>query len=215
MKMETVDQAGEWRRLEELYRSKSDGELEVIAAEADDLTAIAKDVLQREIASRGLKLDVAVPEEPPVEPESTGDVAYDPSQMELLVAHVVWDKESALRDKQILDNAGVPSFFGPDNVELVDDYRSDWSSGVELKIEVDLQQRAAAAMYQAKRNDPSDPSEGPEPPESDYRCPKCHSDGVIFEELEKDSPKDSNFKAKYHWVCDDCGYEWVDDGIEK
>jgi DNA-directed RNA polymerase subunit M/transcription elongation factor TFIIS len=213
--METLDHAAEWRRLEELYRSKSDDELEAIAADSDDLTDLAKDVLQREIASRRLKFEMSIAEEPQIEPQKMGDVAYDPSQMDLLVLHVVWDKESALRDKEILDQAGVPSFFGPDNVEIVEDYIGDWTNGVELKAEADLQQLAFKAMYFAKRNDPSDPSKDAEVQDSEIRCPKCHSDGVIFEELEKDSPEQPNFQAKYRWRCDDCSHEWVDDGVDK
>jgi DNA-directed RNA polymerase subunit M/transcription elongation factor TFIIS len=210
--MDTIDQAAEWRRLEELYRSRNDGELEAIAADANHLTELARDVLQRELSSRGLKLE-PVAEVPTADPEPKGDLAYDPGQMDLEVGAIVWSREEALRVKQALDYAGVPPFFGPDLAPEIDDFHGDWSSGVEVRIEADLQQRAVAALRLAAREEgPESKQESESIPDSGLRCPKCHSDGIIFEELEKDSPKQPDFQSKFQWRCDDCGYQWTDDG---
>lgn len=90
-----------------------------------------------------------------------------------------------------------------------------YERGVELKIRAVDQQRASHAFAMAPR------PEGEEPPDpradEDYevRCPKCHSTEVVFEGLEKDSPKESDFDATYQWSCDACGYAWKDDGVEQ
>jgi len=49
----------ELRRLGELYRAMSDGELLRLSARPDELTDAAQGVLQNELASRGLKAEVA------------------------------------------------------------------------------------------------------------------------------------------------------------
>ena len=53
-----MDQAEEWRRLpgKEFYAGMNDGELEVVAIEAYDLTDAAKPLSKDEIARRGLKI---------------------------------------------------------------------------------------------------------------------------------------------------------------
>jgi hypothetical protein len=56
--METIDRAEEWRRLKELYLEKSDEELELVAADAYELTDVAQQALQAEIARRGLKIEM-------------------------------------------------------------------------------------------------------------------------------------------------------------
>lgn len=68
-RMETLDRAEEWRRLKELYRQMTDEELEVVAADAYDLTEIARQVLQAEIASRNLKFELQKPAYPQLEQE--------------------------------------------------------------------------------------------------------------------------------------------------
>jgi hypothetical protein len=66
------------------------------------------------------------------------------------------------------------------------------------------------------------------------RCPKCHSEDVIFEHLsgdshssEREADEDSEAVAapdeeensaagsrKFDWTCASCGYKWEDEGIE-
>jgi len=56
-----TDPHGELLRLAEHYRSLYDGELLNLAADADDLTDVARQALSSEIANRGLKLPTAEP----------------------------------------------------------------------------------------------------------------------------------------------------------
>lgn len=52
--MANIDQADAYRKLQELYADMSDGKLEDMAENIDDLTEIAQQVLRAEISKRGL-----------------------------------------------------------------------------------------------------------------------------------------------------------------
>lgn len=214
--MDTVDQAAEWRRLEELYREKSDGELEAIAEQAYDLTDVARDVLQREIASRGVKVTLRESPAPPPEPEPDPETEdFDPAELDLVVTRRVWDAAEAKRYKTILDDAGLPSYLGPENLEKVEDYTGSYERGVELKVcEVD-QHLASSAFTNAPHPENEDSSDSVDDKDCEARCPKCRSTEIVFEGLEKDSAKESDFDATYNWSCDACGHTWKDNGVEE
>jgi hypothetical protein len=53
--MESIDQADEYRRLQQLYAEMSDAQIEAMSAEVEDLTDIAQQVLRAEISKRGLE----------------------------------------------------------------------------------------------------------------------------------------------------------------
>src|SRR4051794_23313055 len=80
--METIDRAEEWRRLKELYLEKSDEELEVVAHDAYELTDVARQALEAEIARRGLKLEMRKAPEPELEVQ--GNFILDPSDLNLV-----------------------------------------------------------------------------------------------------------------------------------
>jgi len=215
--MDIIDQAAEWRRLEELYRAKSDGELEAIANQAYELTQIAREVLEREIASRGLTIALgeAADSEPEheLEPEAEVEVEeFDPAELELVSAYRVWDREEARKIKAVYDEAGVASFLGPELVEDVEQYKGSFERGVEFRVRDVDSQRASAAIRWALRDEPE-----PSPEEDravEYRCPKCQSTEIVFENLERETPDQPDFQANFHWSCEACGHEWTDDGVE-
>ena len=39
-------------------------------------------------------------------------------------------------------------------------------------------------------------------------CPKCHSEEIVFQELDAKT-------ATFNWSCDACGHVWNDDGVER
>jgi len=53
--MSTLDPTTEWRRLSELYRQMSDGELLALARKKHELTEVAQGSLANEISQRRLK----------------------------------------------------------------------------------------------------------------------------------------------------------------
>jgi hypothetical protein len=210
--MEMVDRVEEWQRLQASYGSKTDEELEALADESDELTELAQQALKSEIARRDLPFKLKeLPKPPGFNPEP-GD--SDPSELELVVVRRVWDLTEARQVKGILDNAGIPSFLGSDNLDNVEAFPSSSSfvNGMDLKVRYVDNQRAIYVLSHSLPPEPQDPSE--------YVpvCPKCNSREIVFQSLdEEDEEKDSDssFNAKFNWKCDACGYQWKDDGIEK
>lgn len=220
--MQNLDQ--EWRELQERYEQMSDEELQLLANEAYELTDMAKELLQGEITRRGLKMQLLT------EPPATGDVMppiededFDPESLDLIPGYQVWDMDEARRIKTICNDAGIPSFFGPNNEEDVEAIAplldADKSKGQQRGFEVGVtvktpradQHRMAAALRYANEQSPSSDADEPEPGDYVTQCPKCHSPEIVFEGLDGTAPgpTDANFK----WHCEACGHTWSDDGV--
>ena len=134
------------------------------------------------------------------------------SAYELCAAYRVWDREEAEKIKKIYNDAGIASYFGPHLVENVEDYKGSYEKGVQFKVRYVDRYLANQAIDWALRDEPSIPEVEFD---SDYRCPKCRSDEIVFEELERESPDQPDYLSKFNWHCDACGHEWTDDGVEK
>ena len=113
----------------------SDDELQVVAGDGWELTDGAQQALQGEISRRGLKvkLKVAPPPSPAPEP---GDAAgrFDPADLELVVVQGVWDLSEARRVRETLDAVGIPSYFGTNNAEEMDELGPGFEGGVDVKV---------------------------------------------------------------------------------
>lgn len=222
--MQNLDQ--EWRELQARYEQMSDEELQLLANEAYELTDMAKELLQGEITRRGLKMKLLT------EPPAIGDVMptiededFDPEHLDLVSGGHVWDMDDARRFKTICNDAGVPSFFGPNNEEDVEAIaplfeagkakgeERGYEVGIEVKTPRAYKYRFQAALRYADAQSPSTDPEEPEPGDYVARCPKCHSPEIVFEGLDGAAadPNDAAFK----WHCDTCGHTWSDDGVEK
>jgi hypothetical protein len=209
--MQPIDTQQEFTRLSQLYRDMRDEELENVAAEACDLTDIACEALRFEISSRGLKiaLNLTPPPEEDAELLPPTDDGFIPPADELATVERAGDLAELQKIKAILDQAQIECFLGEEKVHDPRDLTSGFDGGVMMRVWRPAYEKAYAVLrvnipgYGGKVDG--------EIPDTEVRCPKCHSDGVIFEELEGDlkSPRNSNF----HWRCDDCGYAWEDDGI--
>jgi hypothetical protein len=205
--MRSVDDIEEWRRLQDVYAHLADEELQAAADEGYELTDVAKQVLQAEILGRGLQIQLKAAPTPPEFHRGQSD--FDPSNLDLEVASRVWDLSEARRAKGILDDAGIPSYLGPANLENVEEFTSSFENGVDLKVRYIDNQRALQAL---SRSLPPEP-EG----EKDYvaRCPKCHSAEIVFQGRDATQDTNSAFDGSFNWSCDACGYQWTDDGIEE
>jgi hypothetical protein len=159
--MQSIEE--EWSRLTDLYSRMSEGEIEKLANEAYELTDMARDVLRGEISRRGLRLqlldqpappEIALPEE---RPEN-----FDPAELDLVGYGRVYDLADAQWTKNVLDQAGVPSYFGPDNLENVEELgplfatdeaeaqRRGFEAGIELKIPSKHSRQASQALAAPK-----------------------------------------------------------------
>jgi len=236
----------EFLRIAERYRQMSDEELLVLIPQSSELTPFAQEALANEVRSRGLKAEAAdeKPANPsqlkpppaffehespkfrdsansdfpgPDSPDSdsTQEDQYDEDR-KLVELCTVWSERDALQLQGILDEAGIPFFMGPEKVTDVDKVTSNFSNGVSVQIMQIGRPWAMPAMEQYEPKDDPAPKETPELDEVVVRCPKCHSDEVVFEGgsstliVTADDPS-----QKFEWTCDSCGYHWEDDGIAK
>lgn len=222
-----MDANQQWRELAENYAALVDEELEAIALQAYDLTDIARQALQAEISRRHLNIELqlrapdteeqpSLEEELPLEkegkkPRKGYPPGFDPEDWGLVNFTHVEDIEEARKIKACFDDAGIPSYYGPD---LVDDLRllpPSFKGALRVKVrEVD------SSRARAVRNNCAPPPESGEEEElTDYsvHCPKCNSAEVVFQGLDESDP-DSAVAPKYTWSCEACGHQWKDDGVE-
>ncbi len=193
------------RRLQTLYARMYDDELLALAEDGSDLTDAAREALQSELANRHLIL--AIKETPPDEP--SGDFDLPPSELASVAR--VWNINEARQHKTILDAAGIPSYFGPDNVDDLSQLPSNFDREIEVKVWERQQQYALGALGQGLPQDPADQQQNAA---CEIQCPKCHSTEIVFEGLDGDASGTSTPDSKYNWSCDACGNQWKDDGVE-
>lgn len=212
--MNEIDIQREWRKFAEAYAGMGDEELDSLAGQAYELTDLAKEALQAEIKTRGMKVVWA--ETPPTQPEPDengprGDL--DPGELNLLPVTRVWDATSARDTMKTLYEAGILAYLGPENVEEVNQFHGDFESGVDVRVREVDGQRARAALAKAARETRDDVAT-----QEQYiaRCPKCHSEEIVFEELVPAAGTTESAQGeKFRWRCDTCGHEWEDDGVEE
>lgn len=223
--MQNIDE--EWRRLTDLYSRMSEGELEKLASEAYELTDMARDVLRGQISRRGLQLQLLdYPAPPEIAPPRERPADFDPERLDLVGLGRVYDLEDARRTKNILNQACVPSYFGPNNRENAEELgplfaaaeaeaqKRGFQVGVQLKVSSTDSQRA----LQAFANAPPEPEPETTPEDDpDYLavCPRCHSSEIVFQGLEEDGSPDPVLDSQWNWSCDACGHKWKDEGVEQ
>ncbi|HEY3928807.1 MAG TPA: hypothetical protein VGL89_10550 [Candidatus Koribacter sp.] len=211
--MQPADIQQEFSRLGQYYRSLASEELENIAAQAFALTDTARQALSFEISSRGLPivLNLTPPlDEQGMEALPPEDDGFVPDDQDLACVHVAHELKELLAIKKDLNHRGIECFFGDDNLRDVSALPAKFHGDMPICVWRHQMNEAIKVLtatvpgYGAQE----------EAPNLEVRCPKCNSDGVVFEERDLDSTggKLTN-QSKFHWVCDDCGYEWEDDGI--
>lgn len=235
--MEALDPAEEWRYISERYRQMSDEELLALAPQTSDLTHVAQQALASEMSRRGLKLQPEEPPPPP-EPEPDPDSPYA-ADRELVEIRTVWSLSDALQLQSLLEEAGIPFFMGPEKATSASAVTSNFANGVGVKImSVGLPWANLAMMHYTPENEPA-PTPQQELSEPIVRCPKCHSEEVVFDGLigdgqsndDQDNDSQNNdsrnndgltdeppaatgqSQPKFEWTCDSCGHRWKDDGI--
>ncbi len=232
--MAKTDTAQEWQRLQELYGSMSEEELEVVANEGYELTDIAKQALNAEISQRHLQVVVRLA--PPLKEreiqEAAGENAFNPADLDLASVLSVENRDEAEWVKTTLNQAGIPCYFAPGFVEDVSglDFAQQPTFGV-MVIEADVERARHALRGFAEHFGKQEE----ELPDLAVHCPRCHSTDVVFwgrgsvpsEESETTTDSDDTEESenaeqletaapgsKFDWSCDACGYKWEDDGVE-
>jgi len=231
--MAMIDPERERRRLAEFYSGQMDGELEKVAAEAYDLTDLAREVLRAELVKRGLRVALGEPRPvPPAPPILPGDPPPPPPEPmpDVAPAETATDEETELRNvvairrfrdlpeallaKGGLESAGIEVALADDNMVRLDWFISNLLGGVKLLVKSEDAEAARQILDQ------------PIPDELDVegvgeyrqpRCPKCGSLDVNFQELDPAAYVSTvvSVPIPFHrraWRCHSCRAEWEDDG---
>ena len=188
-------------RLVEAYSKISDGELEKIAGEADELTDVAREAIESELARRGLNLEL-------VEQRASDEMEI----RQLVTLRTFRDLPEALLAKGSLDSAGIECSLGDDNMVRLDWFYSNAIGGIKLLVRGDDVEAAEQVLTQPipEHFEVSDVGEFEQP-----RCPKCGSLDVNFQEsdpaaylsLAVNVPLPFRRRA---WRCQVCNTEWED-----
>jgi DNA-directed RNA polymerase subunit M/transcription elongation factor TFIIS len=238
--MDTVDPAGEYLRISERYRQMSDEELLVLMRQSSELTPFAQQALAGEARSRGLTVEVeeAPPSAPPrlrppdsfakresrelrdgddsdsADLDSPEDDAYEEDR-KLVEIGTVWSERDALQLQDLLDAAGIPFFMGEEKATGVDAVTSAFSKGVRVRImQIGVPWARSAMQRYVPLDDPTPKEEPTEVEDLTVRCPRCHSEEVVFEGGTSTQIVTSDDTAqKFKWSCDACGHHWEDDGV--
>lgn len=203
----SLDQQRERRRLADTYSGMTDGELQLLARNAESLTDVAWDALEDELDHRHLE----IAEDPAPQPRHELEVR------ELVTVRQFRDLPEALLAKGSLESAGIECFLADENIVRLDWFISNFIGGIKLNV-----RPADAANAQKLLDEPI--LEGMyvqgvglyEQP----RCPRCHSLDVNFQELDRPIAYMSAFLRvpmpvqRPAWRCHGCGAEWEDDGSE-
>jgi hypothetical protein len=193
-----MDIGDESRRLRDEYSRMNEGELEKVAAEAYDLTEIARPLLGEEIARRGLAITLQSAPGGAKKPVPKVDDAAG-----LIEAGIYFDADDARTVAEYLRELGIACCWGPEHEESPD--LMDFSAGVELLVSAREFESASEALRQLfTRFKPKVPAEFSE--ERPYACPECRSEQIVLQEVDEAN--------KFHWSCDACGHVWEDDGVE-
>ena len=187
----------------EVYSGMGDEELGKVAAEAYELSEIARQALAAEIARRGLTTDLAA---------LPGTDVYELN--ETVTLRKFRDLPEALLAKGSLESAGIECFLVDDNMIRLDWFYSNLLGGIKLKVQAGDVEAANQILDQPIPATIEVEGVGSyEQP----MCPRCQSLDVSFQELNKFLSFGSAYVGipvpvhKKAWTCHACGIEWKED----
>lgn len=186
-----------------IYSGMSDAELGKVAAEAYELSEIARQTLAAEIARRGLTTNLAA---------LPGVDLYELN--ETVTLRKFRDLPEALLAKGSLESAGITCYLVDDNMIRLDWFYSNLLGGIKLKVQAGDVEAANQILDQPIPETIEVEGVGSyEQP----KCPRCQSLDVSFQELNKFLSFGSAYVGlpvpvhKKAWTCHACGIEWEED----
>lgn len=203
-----TDPLTDWQRLTEHYREMWDDELLNLAADADDLTEMARQVLKDEMRKRGLELPRAAapaktpPRAPAPMPDAFEEAPGEVQGTEGPPVEYTWKTQlcecetgqQAWQIREVLRRAGIDSWFDQPN--------SRWAT-IPSRVLVAADQLDQARLVAAGPipQDIIDESEPSAPEEYELpACPKCGAEDPLLDGV---YPVNS-------WECEACGHKWSD-----
>lgn len=202
-----IDSEKERQRLTALYAGMQEPELAEIAADAQSLTEIAREILRADMSRRGMT--------PP--PETTAPTIIDANKSELPKPVIIGryrDLPEASVAKSILDSAGIESFLIDDNLVRLDWFYSNLVGGIKLVVREEDTEAASKFLDQIvpEKFDVDNVGEYQQP-----HCPNCHSFDLSYDGLNKPPTYAALFLGlpipitEKGWKCHACGHAWNDD----
>ena len=169
-------------RVAGVYSAMSDEELGRIADSGDELSAIAQEAFQTEVARRGLKITIAPPR---------GEDVFEFN--ETVTLRQFRDLPDALLAKGSLESAGIQAYLVDDNMIRMDWFISNLLGGIKLKVRAEDAEAAIEILSQPipEMIDVEGVGNFEQP-----QCPHCQSLDVTYKEY------------KHAWTCSVCGNEW-------
>jgi hypothetical protein len=198
----------ERQRLASLYAGLTEGELLKLAAEQDELSDTAYDVLFDEIERRGLS--ESLPPTAPSKPE------FRAEQRNLVMIKRFRDLNEAFLAKGMLESAAIPCFLRDDNMVRMDWLQSNFFGGAKLMVDAENAEAALEILNQPQPQNFEVPDVGEfEQP----ACPRCGSRNITYQELNKELAFASVWLVpipfrKNAWKCEACGAEWREEPDE-
>jgi hypothetical protein len=112
-------------------------------------------MLYSEIRQRGFDIRIKdkpdTPEEPVIDVSENG---FDPLSLDLIDAGRVWTQEEAIRDKRILNDAGIPCYPGQNHLDDVTTFNIYFEKGIPLKVRYMDRPRALQTLNESWPPDP-------------------------------------------------------------
>jgi Putative prokaryotic signal transducing protein len=191
-------------RIAGVYRAMSDEELAQIADSGDELSDVAQEAFQAEVARRGLKLSVAPPR---------GEDVFELN--DTVILRQFRDLPEALLAKGSLESAGIQAYLLDDNMIRMDWFISNLLGGIKLKVRAEDAEAASEILNQPipETLDVEGVGNFEQP-----KCPRCQSLDVSCEELNKTFSYIAAYAGvpipvyKKGWTCHACGNEWEEQG---
>lgn len=205
----------EWRRLTALYAEMGDVEIRELAAQINDLTPTAQQILRDEMKKRGISESGAKRVEPSVARPANSDarIHWEPANYTYVFSKLAdensgpheytWKTELCITNSpgeawqlgEALRRAGIDSWIqGPSNRSGLD--------GSRLLVAADQLEPARIVASQPIPQDIIDQSrELNNAPEFENPvCPKCRAADPTLESVEPSN----------NWLCESCGHTWSD-----
>jgi hypothetical protein len=153
--MTRIDPDQERKRLAELYAGQTNEELESVAAQAFELTDVARETLRAELMKRDLyagQLD---------EIEQGHD---DAEFRDLVTIRSFWNLAEAELAKGAVEAAGIEAFLFDDNMVRLDWFNANALGGVKLRVDAENAEAANRALEEAPLSDETDPEASEDSP---------------------------------------------------
>jgi Putative prokaryotic signal transducing protein len=148
--MAMMDPQQEKLRLEELYASDTDEQLENVAAQAHELTEVARETLRAELSKRGLYVGQL---------EGTAPDQDNAEFRDLVTIRAFWNLLEAELAKGLLDSAGIESFLFDDNMVRLDWFNANALGGVKLRVDAGNVDAANQVLEEAAADATATPEE--------------------------------------------------------